>query len=72
MKPEDRLLCPFDKKACIREKCAVWAGDREVCSLSMIPEMVHTVQQTGIPPVPRKERGASEGGQGKYRTLLFD
>ena len=70
MKSEKKLLCPFDKKPCIENMCAVWSEERGVCSFAssgFADQQKSTLSQKK-PIVTEK----ADGGSGKYRTLLFD
>jgi hypothetical protein len=68
MNGTEEKLCPFDKKECIRIRCAIWAADDGTCAFALIPQ---AVQRQGGQVRP-KERAASSGYSGKYRDPLFD
>ncbi|PKL60066.1 MAG: hypothetical protein CVV33_04610 [Methanomicrobiales archaeon HGW-Methanomicrobiales-4] len=68
MNGTEEKLCPFDKKECIRMRCAIWATDEGTCSLALISQ---TVQRQGG-QTRAKERSVSSGLSGKYRDPLFD
>jgi len=61
-------LCPFDKKPCIRDACAVWSEENGLCAFALSPTR---------PPVkkavPRpKEKPGSSGLSGRFSDPLFD
>ena len=68
MNETEEKLCPFDKKECIRMRCAIWSVDEGTCDLALI---TLAVQQQGGQVRP-KERKVSSGLSGKYRDPLFD
>lgn len=61
-------LCPFDKEPCIRDNCAVWAENEELCSFALIPYGGKQV----IAPLKPREKPVSSGLSGRYRDPLFD
>lgn len=68
MSGTEEKLCPFDKKECIRIRCAIWAAEEDACALALISRGER--RQGG--QVRPKERSVSSGLSGKYRDPLFD
>jgi hypothetical protein len=58
-------VCPFDKKPCIRELCAVYREDSGVCAFLLAGKSGHGHSST-------KRENTDDRSSGKFKAHLFD
>lgn len=56
-------VCPFDKKPCIGERCAVYREESGVCAFLLM-------MKSGTSP--RKKSDQDDRSSGKFKAHLFD
>jgi len=57
-------ICPFDKKTCIRDQCAVFRDDLDRCAFLLIGK------QSGAHPYSQRSTGDQPSG--KFKAHLFE
>lgn len=71
MTDHKNLFCPFDKHPCIRDRCAIWSGAHDACTISLLSRLVPPPPRPPTPE-PKRESPPSSGISEKFRDPLFD
>jgi len=56
-------LCPFDKKPCIRQRCAIFVEERDCCALILPVTKERAVL---------RDRSEKKSDSSKFKAHLFD
>ncbi len=66
---EKTLLCPFDKKPCVMNRCAAWSVIHACCSFGMLSDIGKNCRGQEKPVRAQQE---ASSGSGKFRPVLFE
>ncbi|MDD1724045.1 MAG: hypothetical protein LUQ07_02820 [Methanospirillum sp.] len=73
MKSSVQKRCPFDKKPCIQDECAVWSDASGICSFACIPDILkNEAASGGLAQKPPHKPDREEKSSGGFRVALFD
>lgn len=72
MKSSTRKACPFDKKPCMEDGCAVWSDTAGICSFACIPDLLKKDAVPGKQEKPPHKPDLEPKPSGGFRVALFD